>query len=67
MGLLRIILFVILFYFVYKLFRNLVKPAHKQRYSVRGKSQNNTPPPYDPNRVEDIDYEEIKRKNREDS
>jgi hypothetical protein len=67
MGFLRIILFVILFYFVYKLFKNLLKPAQKRRFFVKGKSQNKIPPPYDPNQVEDIDYEEIKRKDRGNS
>jgi hypothetical protein len=67
MGLLRIILYVVLIYLVYKLLKNLLKPAQKQRFSMKGKSQNDTPPPYDPNQVEDIDYEEVKRKNREDA
>jgi hypothetical protein len=67
MGFLRIILFVILFYFVYKLLKSLLKPAQKRRFSVKGKSQNNIPPPYDPNQVEDIDYEEVRRKERGNS
>lgn len=64
MGFLRILLFTILIYFVYKLLKNLLKPGGKQRPPVKGKPENHTPPPYDPNQVEDIDYEEVKRKKR---
>lgn len=68
MSLLRIVLIVILIYFVYKLLKNFIlKSLPKEHPSVKGSPQNHIPPPYDPNQVEDIDYKDVKRKDREDT
>lgn len=68
MSLLRIALIVILIYFVYKLLKNaIIKSMFKERPPVKGSSENHIPPPYDPNRVEDINYKDVKRKDGEDT
>lgn len=68
MSLLRIVLIVILIYFVYKLLKNFIlRSLPKERPSVKGRSKDHIPPPYDPNQVEDIDYKDVKRKHREDT
>ena len=54
----RVILFVTLFYFVYKLVKNMLSPGHGKKTFNRGTAPKNVPPPYDPNQVEDVDYEE---------
>lgn len=67
MSFLRIVLIVILIYLFYKLLKNaIIKSMSKERPPVKGKSGNHIPPPYDPNQVEDIDYKDVKRKDRED-
>ncbi len=63
-SLLRFILFVVLFYYLFKWIKNLMLREGQRRARVKGNNAgNDTPPPYDPNKVEDIDYKEVKKKN----
>ncbi len=56
---LRILLYAILFYFLYKLMKKLFLPTTKKKTHIRGNSNKSKPSPYDKNNVEDIDYEEL--------
>lgn len=57
----RFIVFLLLFYLLYKLLKNLFTSQKKTGVFNRGTTPPQ-PPPYDPNSVEDIDYEEVKEK-----
>jgi hypothetical protein len=57
---LRIILYGILIYFIYKFFKRLIEPKNiKRKTTVKGGTKGEQPRPYDKNNVEDIDYEDL--------
>lgn len=61
----RILIFVTLVYFLYRIlnrFRNTGSRPPKQPRIKRTTSVPQTPPPYDPDDVEDIDYTDVKKK-----
>ncbi|NIS38076.1 hypothetical protein GWN91_02625 [Candidatus Saccharibacteria bacterium] len=61
MGFLRIVLIILFVYLVYKLLKNLFTPRTNKNTSVKGNSSKTvSPPPYDPDQVEDVDYKEVK-------
>ncbi len=57
----RLILIGLVFYFLGKMVKSLfqVSPSARSRASTTKKPKQ-TPPPFDPSQIEDIDYEEIK-------
>jgi hypothetical protein len=55
----RIILYGILFYIIYKFLRRLFEPSSQQRTSVRGDPKPEKQQPYDKSKAEDIDYEDV--------
>ncbi|MCK6619306.1 MAG: hypothetical protein HUU32_03765 [Calditrichaceae bacterium] len=64
MGFIRFLLFLALIYLVYRLVRNLFPALPKQPPRVKGDAPEKVPPPYDPGQVEDIDYKEVRPKDR---
>jgi|GEM_PF-6022360 len=62
MVLIRILVFGALIYFGYRYVRSRLGLGGGRSRNQVGKKQNNTPPPYDPSRVEDIDYKEVDKK-----
>jgi len=55
----RILLYAFIFYFLYRLIRNLFLPTHKEKTEIKGNPGQKEPRPYDKNNVEDIDYEDL--------
>lgn len=56
----KLIFYGILFYFIYKVFKKLVEPNNNRRKTqVKGDAKGEQPSPYDKNKVEDIDYEDL--------
>lgn len=56
---LRILLYGILFYFLYKFVKKLFLPTTKKKTHIRDDSKRDKPRPYDKDNIEDIDYEEL--------
>jgi len=56
---LRLIIYSIIFYILYKLFRKF-KALDLNRASFKNQTKKEQPRPYDSNNVEEIDYDEIK-------
>lgn len=56
---LRILLIALLFYFIYRLIKNLFLPTNKEKSGIKGNPNKQKPRPYDKNNVEDIDYEDL--------
>lgn len=57
---LRVLLYAVLFYILYRMVKNLLsKPKKKKDTHIGGNSAGNEPRPYDKSNVEDIDYEEL--------
>lgn len=63
----RLLLWVALFYLIYRLVRNLFPTPPKHSPGVKGNAPEKVPPPYDPRQVEDIDYQEVRPKNRDNA
>lgn len=55
----RILLYAFIFYFIYRLLRNLFLPTQKEKPGIKGNPEQKEPRPYDKNNVEDIDYEDL--------
>ncbi len=60
--LLRLIIWGVLIYFVYRFFSNFFAKFKSPEPPIKGQHQQPAPPPYDPNQVEDIPYVEVKKK-----
>ncbi len=57
----RLIVWGIILYFFYALFRRLIRGIVQSPQQPPRTQHPPAPPPYDPGMVEDIDYEEIRR------
>ncbi len=65
--LIKLFIFGTLIYFAYRGIKNFLDPllnSGRQSSPVEPPSSQPAPPPYDPNRVEDIDFEEIRERKR---
>ena len=56
----RLVLYILLGYLLYKLFHSLFGGDGEKRRKVKGEPPRVSPPPYDPSQVEDIEYKEVK-------
>lgn len=63
MSLLRIIFFAILIYLLLRIFRRW-NPGGNNPVVSRKKNSREVPPPYDPSKVEDIPYQEVKKEEK---
>ena len=61
-SLLRMILFAILFYLVLRFVRNLIISISSHNRKEMKNNTQQTHKRFDPNEIEDIDYEEVDRK-----
>jgi hypothetical protein len=57
----RFILFVILFYLIYNVAKKFLQFLSPPNSNIKGKANKNTRT-FDPNQIEDIDYEEVEKK-----
>ncbi len=62
MLLIRILVLGALIYFGYRFVRSRLGLGGGRSKNQVGRKQNTSPPPYDPSRVEDIDYKEVNKK-----
>ncbi len=57
----RLILIGLIFYFLGKMVKSLLRiPSASRPSAPNAQKPKQTPPPFDPSQIEDIDYEEIK-------
>ena len=65
--LIKLFAFSTLIYFLYRAVKNLINPAagrDRRSSRVPPSTAKAAPPPYDPNRVEEIDFEEVRHRNK---
>ncbi|RMI14598.1 MAG: hypothetical protein D6681_04985 [Calditrichaeota bacterium] len=65
MSLIRILIWGLLFYFLYRLLRDLFSSRRSRRPTIKSDQTPHMPPPYDPTQVEDIDYQEVEDRRKD--